>query len=243
MSSQTLRHLIHSVFHSYSSGENVLVYLRNFGRYKVFLGVMVIVLIAISPGSVRAHQFGLVFVAPLSGENAMQGKQSLDGLMLASEEEDAHEFEESDGHLGGLDSYVFTIDSAQDSRVILEQLDALISAQQPAFITGLFNAKTAKLLENAIVGKNVVLFNPDESAAWQLSKDAPDNLAAVNGQPISAVMQKKYDYVPGASAYRGYIAARLISAVVRTLAQNPADDISATLKAMKQAQKSLSLSY
>jgi hypothetical protein len=210
-----------------------------FDRYKVILSLMVIVLITVSPRPAQAHQFGLVFVAPLSGESAAQGKLALDGLMFATEEEDAHEFEESDGHLGGLDSYVFTVDSVQETSVILEQLDNLIGAHQPTFITGLFDAKTGKLLENAIDGKSVVLFNPDESVMWQMSKDAPRSLVTVNGQPFLSAMQNKYGYVPSASAYRGYIAARLISAVVRSLTLNPADNISATSKAMKQAQNSL----
>jgi ABC-type branched-subunit amino acid transport system substrate-binding protein len=212
----------------------------NFHRYKKLLSLIaIVVLVEITPGVVWAHQFGLVFIAPLSGENVAQGKQALDGFMLATAEEDAHAFEESDGHLGGLDSYVFTVDSAQEPTAILQQLDNLIKAKKPAFITGVIDAETMDFLGNVTDGKNVVLFNPDESAMWRFSQDSPRKFVTVDGQPFSVAMQKKYSYAPDASAYRGYIAARLIAAAVRSLVQNPVDNISTTAKAVKRVQKSL----
>ena len=202
------------------------------------LSLIFIAFILMSPIPAWAHQFGLIFVAPLSGKNAEQGKQALDGFMFATREEDAHAFEESDGHLGGLDSYVFTLDSAQNEDVFLEKLDNIIAAQKAAFITGIFDAQVVQVLGNAIAGKNIVLFNPDESIMWQYSKGSLHKLSTVDGQTFRSAMQKKYGYVPGVSAYRGYIAARLISTAVRSLARNPADNIEAATKALEQAQSS-----
>ena len=73
----------------------------------LFIGSMLVM----GTGSVQAHRFNLGFFTALSGPHAREGKQALDGFLLATGERDDHAGEESDGYLGGLDVYVFRIDS------------------------------------------------------------------------------------------------------------------------------------
>jgi hypothetical protein len=70
----------------------------------------------------NAHSFRLGLAAPFSGPQAAIGQQALDGLMLATRERDGHPDESSDGHLGGLDSYLLPLDSAEADGVALRQL-------------------------------------------------------------------------------------------------------------------------
>ncbi len=76
-----------------------------------------------------AHSFNLIFIAPF---DEMTGQAALDGLLLATGEQDSHEFEESEGHLGGLDSYVFKIDSDATT----DKLEAIIRGTVPLFALG-----------------------------------------------------------------------------------------------------------
>jgi hypothetical protein len=168
-----------------------------------------------------------------------QGKQALDGFMLATGEEDSHALEESDGHLGGLDSYVYTLDSSLESKTMLEKLDSLITTKQPVFVTGVFNANLEELLKEATREKNVVFFSPDNSGMWQTNKDSLGKLVNINGRSLSVTMQEISGYTPGPNAYRGYIAARLISTAVRSLAEDPDDNINLTTEALMRAQKML----
>jgi hypothetical protein len=213
---------------------------KKFDAYKAALAQAVFfALFIISSGPARAHSFSLVFVAPLSGENMGQGKQALDGFMLATGEEDSHALEESDGHLGGLDSYVYTLDSSLESKTMLEKLDSLITTKQPVFVTGVFNANLEELLKEATREKNVAFFSPDNSGMWQTNKDSLGKLVNINGRSLSVTMQEISGYTPGPNAYRGYIAARLISTAVRSLAEDPDDNISLTTEALMRAQKML----
>ncbi len=102
---------------------------------KILIAVMLMVIT--SEGS--AHSFNLGFVAPLSGPLAETGQQALDGFMLATTEQDAHLFEESDGHLGGLDSYVIKIDSSVDDKTTIDRIESLLRNKEPLFIAGVFS--------------------------------------------------------------------------------------------------------
>ncbi len=173
---------------------------------------------------VWAHRFSLVLVAPLSGPEAGSGQQVVDGFMLATREEDGHPQEHSDGHLGGLDSYVFVLDGAREPGPMLEGLAALLDREAPAFVTGTFVSETTAMVGDAIRGKGVVLVDPRDSAMWRLVQTSPDDLELLNGERFAAVFRSRYGHDPGQDAYAGYVAARLIGATVRSLAGQPLTD-------------------
>jgi hypothetical protein len=88
--------------------------------------------IALANGDAAAHSFKVGAMIPLSGPSAETGRQWLDGFLLATREQDAHPDQHSDGHLGGLDVYVLTVDSAGDASAIKN----LVAADNPEVLTG-----------------------------------------------------------------------------------------------------------
>ena len=70
--------------------------------------------IALTINPALAHRFNVTLVIPKSNAASVQGRQFLDGFMLATTERDSHPDQESDGHLGGLDVYVAVIDGRGD---------------------------------------------------------------------------------------------------------------------------------
>ena len=63
-----------------------------------------------------AHYFNVLLVGEAIGTSG-----AYDGFRMATRERDGHANEESDGHLGGLDSYIFTTDSLAESPAIAIQ--------------------------------------------------------------------------------------------------------------------------
>lgn len=166
-----------------------------------------------------AHKFELVFVAPLSGPEQLSGRQALDGLMFATAEEDSHAMEHSDGHLGGLDSYVLQVDSAAGLRATSEELERLLRTRAPVFVTGLLDAGTVAVLVRRVGDRPIVVVDPTEAALWQSARAAPDDLRTMNGTPFLPAFEASFGYVPTAAVLQGYVAARLIAATVRSLSE------------------------
>ena len=173
---------------------------------------------------VRAHSFDLGLVIPITGSQSESGQQAFDGFLLATTEEDSHPDETSDGHLGGLDSQVRKIDSGVSSTEMLNSLEELIQERQPIFITGLFSAETADLIAKSSERGHTVFFDPSESSLWQTALNAPDKLKLMNGDSFAIRFQNRYGYSPTLEVMRGYIAARLIAATVRSLSEDQLDD-------------------
>jgi hypothetical protein len=192
-------------------------------------------LLMLNTTTVWAHQFNLVFVAPLSGENAEEGSQAMAAFIYATGEEDSHPMEESDGHLGGLDSYVYPLDSTLSSSILVQKLNEIIDKEHPTFITGVFSTDTEALLRDAITGKAVVLVNPEHSLRWKTKQNTLNLLTNLSGEPLAKVLQRNSLTLAKPAAYRAYIAARLIAVSVRSLTDNPADNIHATNAAMDKA--------
>ena len=92
-------------------------------------------------------------MAPVSGPDGEIGQQALDGFMLATTEQDAHEFEESDGHLGGLDSYVIVIDNSTGETATLEKVENLVRSKKPLFVTGIFSVAMAAQIADTLKKK------------------------------------------------------------------------------------------
>ena len=202
---------------------------------KILIGILLIT----SLGSAWAHSFSLVFVMPMSGPQKELGRQALNGFLLATTEEDAHADETSDGHLGGLDSHVLKVDSRADSTVMLKTLDDMMQTRQPIFVTGLFTAETTELIAKSLKSKNTVFFDPVETAMWEIALIAPDSLKSMNGGSLSARFRKRYGYLPTPEAIRGYIAARLIAATVRSLPEEDLNNNETLLRAFNQIQSVL----
>jgi len=194
------------------------------------------ILLAINSASVLAHSFNLGLVIPMSGPDARAGQQMLDGFLLATTEEDSHADETSDGHLGGLDSHVLKVDRETDSSTLMKNLQALMQKRQPIFVTGLFTNGTVQLISKPIEQGSTVLFDPQQSSMWQ---NKPDSMKLMDGSSFSSKFQKRYGYPPTLNAMRGYIAARLIAATVRSLPEDDLYDKDILFNAFKQIETSL----
>lgn len=187
-------------------------------------------------GEGMAHSFKLGFVAPVSGPDGEIGQQALDGFMLATTEQDAHEFEESDGHLGGLDSYVIVIDNSTGETATIEKVENLVRSKKPLFVTGIFSVAMAAQIADTLKKNGAILVNPVDSSMWRRAVDAPENLTTMNGESFNAVFEKAYAYTPNAYVRQGYIAARLIASTVRSLPESLLEDREELTRALSWIQ-------
>ena len=172
-----------------------------------------LVLSAVS-GQIRAHSFDVGFLAPLSGPDAHQGRQALDGFLLATRERDGHAFEESNGHLGGLDSYVIRIDSSGGAEAVRGQLDELLRGEGPVFLTGVSVSETLAAAGIMLDDSQSILVDPLDSAVYRSAADAPESLVTRDDVPFPAAFRRAYGYDADGHAIGGYIAARVIAAGV-----------------------------
>ena len=196
-------------------------------------------LLGVSLDPIWAHSFSLGLVIPMTGPQLESGQQALDGFLLATTEEDSHTGETSDGHLGGLDSHVLRVDSGVDSSAMLKSLENLMQTRQPIFVTGLFTAETAELIAQSLKRGNAVLFDSAESAMWQIALTAPGQLKSMSGDSFSTRFQNRYGYEPTPEVMRGYIAARLIAATVRSLDEDELNDPHELALALARLQREL----
>ena len=179
------------------------------------LGVIAAVAPAIDPA--LAHRFNVALVVPASNAGPAQGRQILDGFMLATAERDSHPDQDSDGHLGGLDVYVTVIDGEGDVTADI----ARVTARGEVAIVAAFGTQTTlSLIKRLLDGKGIALLPPGQSP---FSEPGLPAVAAF----ISAY-EKKYGIEPSSDAARGYNAARRIDTAVR--AQGGADDTASLLR-------------
>jgi ABC-type branched-subunit amino acid transport system substrate-binding protein len=183
------------------------------------LAATLISILATSPAA--AHSFRLGLAAPFSGPDAAIGQQALDGLRLATRERDAHPEETSDGHLGGLDSYLLPLDSATaDAAALRQQADdlRLDIVTMAAPVPGLDAA-----LEGAIA------FCPPAAGPVPA-----DRLTAPEAAQFTAAFRQAFGRDPTPAAARGYNAGRAVDAAVR--AQGDASDKAALTQFCVAAQ-------
>jgi hypothetical protein len=156
-----------------------------------------------------AHSFNLVFIAPFA---EMSGQSALNGFLLATREQDSHENEESDGHLGGLDSYIFRVNTMEGEATLLHRLDNTIRKSEPLFAAGLdLNTATLNMLES----NGVVVVEPMSSEFWASLTADPGQLKLINGENFIIAFRRAYGHDPDLQAIHGYLAARIIATVVR----------------------------
>ena len=216
-----------------------LIYPEPLLMSKFLLKFLIGILLAVSLDPIWAHSFSLGLVIPMTGPQLDSGQQVLDGFLLATTEEDSHPDETSDGHLGGLDSHVLEVDSGVDATLMLKRLDDLMQTRHPIFVTGLFTAETAELIARLLKRRNAVLFDPADSAMWQLALTAPGQLKSMSGDSFSTRFQNRYGYEPTPDVMRGYIAARLIAATVRSLPEEQLDNSQELALALARLQREL----
>ncbi len=156
-----------------------------------------------------AHTFNVVFIAPLSG---LAAQSAVDGFLLATGEQDAHSFEESDGHLGGLDVYLLKLDTSRDQALLAGRLESILNEAKPLFAFGIGLDETTKSL---LTQGNAVLVEPEHGAFWAEAGQTGAGLRRFDGSLFSDGFEKAYGRAPDAAAVRAYAAARLIAAVLR----------------------------
>jgi ABC-type branched-subunit amino acid transport system substrate-binding protein len=167
-----------------------------------------------SAGNARAHGFNVGFFAPLSGPNVLRGRQAVDGFLLATKERDSHAFEESDGHLGGLDSYLITIDSGIDSAIVRGRLEELLRGEGLAFLSGVSVPEIFTATGIILDQRQTVLVDAVDSPVYRSAISDPSGLVTMDGTPFPAAFRTAYGYEPDADAIGGYLAARFIDAAV-----------------------------
>ncbi|VAW22753.1 hypothetical protein MNBD_ALPHA11-1099 [hydrothermal vent metagenome] len=164
-----------------------------------------------------AHSFNVTLIIPLSGTDKAQGDQFLEGFMLATRERDGHPDEESDGHLGGLDVYVTTIDGSENISAQIEMINA--GASNPGSGANIVSYLTSEInsasIQNTLDQSNIALLVPGE-------------ISNANGELLGddsffVTFNEDYNADPTAAAIRGYNAARRIDQAIR--AQGSASDV------------------
>lgn len=183
--------------------------LRNWVNMKnlktvAFLPLTIAVALAVTINPIFAHSFNVALVAPLTGVTSVQGREIVDGFMLATEERDSHPDQESDGHLGGLDVYVTVIDENGDAAAKIEG----VIAQGEVDIVAIFGSQEMIPLVRKLLDRGkVALLLPGESPFTK------SDLPGVAG--FKSAYEGKYGATPSHFAAQGYNAARRIDGAVR----------------------------
>ncbi len=195
---------------------------------KTILAAIAVILLAMGPAS--AHSFNVALLVSPSSAAANDGGQIRDGFVLATRERDGHRDEESDGHLGGLDVYLFLIDDRDNplagARSLLEQRTIDILA-----VIGPDNL--VETIRPLTAGSQTILLAPGQtpfsaSSATSTATETPAVRAFIEA------FKAEFGYLPAQSAARGYTAARRIAAAVR--AQGGVSDKSALRQALRASE-------
>lgn len=152
------------------------------GLRTLIIGVATTMVLGAAP--LLAHSFNVVLI----GENIAESG-AYDGFRLATRERDGHAGEESDGHLGGLDSYIFT---AAPGEALPPDMDILVMLDESEF-------------PEITVQKKIGSIELRPQIAW----------AAVIALDFQRRYLEAYGVEAGPEARKGYYAAQLIDRFVR----------------------------
>lgn len=185
------------------------------------------VALALSGAPAAAHSFNVALIVPLSGANAEDGGQMREGFMLAARERDAHAGQESDGHLGGLDVYVYPADSVKAAA----DFNGSMPANREIDIVAVSATEEALKRIAAQAGdmRTVVI---------RITERTPlsgDGGAAGAAAAFIAAFRAAYGYDPGPAAAQGYRVARRIDEAVR--AQAGVDDRFSLAERFRRSEK------
>lgn len=137
-----------------------------------------------------AHSFNVLLV----GKN-IADSGAYDGFRLATRERDGHAAEESDGHLGGLDSYIFIAENMAGamSQSWMGEIDILV------------------MLEDAVLDAPTSVYEIIGSDALGLD----NRRALLDRVDFAQRYTDEFGRAPSEIAQRAYFAARLIEDFVR----------------------------
>ena len=146
-----------------------------------------------------AHSFNVGLVVAFTGSTDI--RQARDGFLLAARERDGHPDEEADGHLGGLDVYIYSVDLEQES---LTAVRALLRREEIDILAVLGPDEAADEIRPLVAGSQTLLLGPGQ-------------LRSASMEAFRNRFQAAFGYPPSESAAASYNAARRIDAAVRPL--------------------------
>jgi ABC-type branched-subunit amino acid transport system substrate-binding protein len=158
-------------------------------------------MLAAIPDDAAAHSFNVgLIIAPIEAAGT-DARQVRDGFVLATRERDSHPDEESDGHLGGLDVYLYPVDLRRES---LAGVRELLQRHQIDILAVIGPDGTVADIRPLLEGSQAVLL-------------PPGRLRSPPTRAFADAFAAAFGYPPSLPAAEGYNAARRIDAAVRPL--------------------------
>lgn len=151
--------------------------------------------------SAKAHSFNVAMVIALAEPSIADAAQVRNGFLLSTRERDSHPDEESDGHLGGLDVYLYTVDLGRES---LSRVSALLQRGQIDILAVVGPEEVAEEIRPLVTGSQTVLL-------------VPGRLRSSPKGAFADAFEAAFGYSPATPAAEGYNAGRRIDAAVRRL--------------------------
>lgn len=178
--------------------------------------ILASVLLSVSfAGNAISHEFGVALIISTEKE---QGKQFLEGFLLATAERDSHPNEESDGHLGGLDVYVTIIDpTGMNTETGKQKLIDLLKDESISIIVTDEAGSIPVAFMREIANYPVAILNRGK---MQFANKQNSGVVAFYEN-----FEKRYAKSPSPDAARGYNAARRIDFAVRPLDSTDETDL------------------
>ncbi|MCK5273722.1 MAG: hypothetical protein KAJ11_10195 [Alphaproteobacteria bacterium] len=149
----------------------------------------------------KAHSFNVALVIALAEPSAGDARQVRDGFLLATRERDGHPDEESDGHLGGLDVYLYPVNLERES---LAGVRALLRREQIDILAVIGPDEAAEEIRPLVAGSKTQLLGPGR-------------LQSASTESFTNAFLAAFGYRPATPAAEGYNAGRRIDAAVRPL--------------------------
>lgn len=147
----------------------------------------------------QAHSFNVGLV--MAEASTAGARQVQDGFLLATRERDSHPDEESDGHLGGLDVYLFPVDPERD---LLAGVRALLQQEQIDILAVIGPASAVEEIRPLVADSQTLLL-------------APGRVRPSSAEAFARAFEAAFGYAPETPAAEGYNAARRIDRAVRPL--------------------------
>ncbi|MEN8196259.1 MAG: hypothetical protein ABFS30_07060 [Pseudomonadota bacterium] len=184
----------------------------------------VVLLVAVLTGFVKtaeAHSFNVALVIALAEPSAGDARQVRDGFLLASRERDGHPDEESDGHLGGLDVYLYPVDLERES---LAGVRALLQREEIDILAVIGPDEAADEIRPLVAGSQTLVLGPGR-------------LRSASTEAFTNAFQAAFGYPPATPAAEGYNTGRRIDAAVRPL--GGVDDRTSLRRALDETRNGL----